>query len=369
MIDNKTKSIWLYHLQDETDAAYLYRTLAELEKDEHKRELYGQLSEVEERHKDAWLDLLKKNDLDNFKPKPSLKAKFNSWVSKRIGPGLLSRMMLEEEGFEVKSYLGLYSSSSEDDTKEIALRLAKDSAEHSSRLSELQGKEGESWHKIGSGGMVRNIVYGFNDGLTANFGLIAGVIGASVGSHVILLSGIAGMIADALSMGSSGYLAAKSEREVYEHEEKMEADEIRMMPELEAEELALLYEAKGISKIEAKKLASEVIQNPELALKEQVREELGISENTVSPLREGWVTGLATAIGSFIPVAPFLFLSGPAAIWIAFSIAMLAHFGVGAARSFFTGRGVIRSGFDMFIVGMGVAAVGYIVGELIAKWL
>ena len=367
-LDKKTLDTWFYHLQDETDAAYLYKILAGLEPDEHKKDIYLKLSDVEERHKNVWLDLLLKNNIKNVKTKPSGKAKFNAWLSKKFGPGLLSKMMLEEEGMEVKSYLGLYNDS-KGDTKEIALRLAKDSAEHSSQLSELLDKKGESWHKIESGGVLRNIVYGFNDGLTANFGLIAGVIGASVDSHVILISGIAGMLADALSMGASGYLASVSEREVYDHEKKMEAEEIRLMPELEAEELALIYEAKGMSKAEAKKLADEVISQPELALKEKVREELGISENNSSPFREGWITGASTAVGSFIPVLPFLIFKGPAAIWISFIISMLAHFGVGASRSFFTGRGIIRSGFDMFIVGFGVAGVGYLIGFVISKFL
>jgi predicted membrane protein (TIGR00267 family) len=100
-----------------------------------------------------------------------------------------------------------------------------------------------------------------------------------------------------------------------------------------------------------------------------VREELKIGEAHATPLREGWITGLATAIGAFIPVFPFLVLQGRAAIWVAFIIAMLSHFGVGAARSFFTGRGVVRSGIDMFVVGLGVAAVGYFVGEVVAKTL
>jgi len=109
------------------------------------------------------------------------------------------------------------------------------------------------------------------------------------------------------------------------------------------------------------------MRDPQRALGEQVREELKIGEAHSTPFKEGWVTGVATAVGAFIPVAPFLVLSGRAAVWAAFSIAMLCHFAVGAARSFFTGRGVIRSGIDMFVVGLGVAAVGYVVGILIGK--
>jgi VIT1/CCC1 family predicted Fe2+/Mn2+ transporter len=185
----------------------------------------------------------------------------------------------------------------------------------------------------------------------------------------VLVAGLAGMVADALSMGSSGYLAAKSEREVFEHEIAMEKEEIRLMPDLEREELSLLYQAKGIPAQQAEVLATQVMGNPDRALEEKVREELKIGEATSTPMREAWITGVATAFGAFIPVAPFLFDTGPGAIWTAFTLAMISHFAVGAARSFFTGRGVFRSGLDMFAVGLGVAAIGYFVGEWIVKLL
>jgi VIT1/CCC1 family predicted Fe2+/Mn2+ transporter len=181
-----------------------------------------------------------------------------------------------------------------------------------------------------------------------------------------MVSGLAGMIADALSMGSSGYLAAKSEREVYAHEIAMEREELALMPEVEQEELALLYEAKGVEPARARRMARDIMRDPERALDEKVREELRIGEAHTTPLKEGWITGAATGVGALIPVAPFLVLDGGAAIAAAFAIAMLSHFAVGAARSVFTGRGAIRSGMDMFLVGLGVAAVGYVVGDLVA---
>jgi VIT1/CCC1 family predicted Fe2+/Mn2+ transporter len=141
------------------------------------------------------------------------------------------------------------------------------------------------------------------------------------------------------------------------------------MPELEREELSLIYQAKGIPAAQASELATSVMADPEKALEEKVREELKIGEATSTPMREGWVTGVATAFGAFIPVAPLLFSRSGMAVWLSFAVAMLSHFGVGAARSFFTGRGVIRSGFDMFVVGLGVAIVGYFVGEWIVKLL
>jgi len=149
----------------------------------------------------------------------------------------------------------------------------------------------------------------------------------------------------------------------------MERDEIALMPEIERDELALIYEAKGIDPAAAHALATQVMADPERMLQEQVQEELKIGEQTISPLREGWVTGLATAFGAIIPVFPFLVTQGQTAIILSFVLSMLSHFLVGAARSVFTGRGVFRSGFDMFVVGLGVAIVGYYVGDWIGKIL
>ena len=364
---------WLHHLEDEADAAFLYRELAQAERDPARANIYRQLAGVEDRHVEMWRKLLADNGHVVGVPAPSRGARLRAWLARRLGSGVLLPMLLEEEGREVKGYLNLYRRSPDGTAGPTALRLAKESAEHAETLAGISGGSGEPWHKTGAGGLLRNLVYGFNDGLTANFGLVAGMIGAQgnlqVAEHAVLVAGLAGMVADALSMGSSGYLAAKSEREVFEHEIAMEKEEIRLMPELEREELSLLYQAKGIPQQQAETLATQVMGDPDRALEEKVREELKIGESTSTPMREAWITGIATAFGAFIPVAPFLFDTGPGAIWTAFTLAMVSHFGVGAARSFFTGRGVFRSGLDMFLVGLGVAAVGYFVGEWIVKVL
>jgi VIT1/CCC1 family predicted Fe2+/Mn2+ transporter len=360
---------WGPHHQDEADAAFLYRVLAAADPSAKGSGIYRRLAEVEDRHAALWRKVLAEHGAEVATPVPSSRARFLAWTARVMGPALLLPMLVREEGQEVKGYLDLYRETETGSAKDAALLLAKESAEHAQTLGQLAGAEGEPWHHAASGGFLRNVVYGFNDGLTANFGLVAGVIGAEVAPHIILVSGLAGMIADALSMGSSGYLAAKSEQEVYAHEIAMERDEIQMMPEVEEEELALLYEAKGVEAERARRMAREVMADPKRALEEKVREELKIGESQSTPLKEGWITGTATAIGALIPVAPFLVLQGQAAIWTAFSLAMLSHFGVGAARSFFTGRGVFRSGVDMFIVGLGVAGVAYVIGDLVAKWL
>jgi len=228
---------WLHHWQDEADAAYLYLALAGQETDPHKKDVYIKLAGVEERHVQMWGKLLADHGHRVEHAEPSVNARMRAWFGRRFGTRYLLPMLLREEGQEVKGYLDLHRESSQPDAQQVSLQLAKESAAHAGTLADLAGKGAEPWHKTGSGGYLRNVVYGFNDGLTANFGLVAGVIGASVAPHVILISGVAGMIADALSMGSSGYLAAKSEQEVYAHEIAMEKEEIRLMPEVEMEDV------------------------------------------------------------------------------------------------------------------------------------
>ena len=359
-----------HHWQDEADAAYLYRLLSDAEPDPKKKDVYSRLADVEDRHVVVWGDLLAQHGHAPRKFRPSGRAKLLAVLGRWFGPSFLLPMLLEEEGREVKAYLDMHRETPRGAPGgPEALVLARESAEHATTLGQIAGKGGEPWHKTESGGFLRNVVYGFNDGLTANFGLVAGVIGAGIANQhqAVVVAGVAGLIADALSMGSSGYLASKSEREVYEYEISMEKTEVELMPEIERDELAIIYEAKGMDRSSAHTLATQMMADPEQMLKEQVQEELKIGEFSMSPLREGWVTGLATAFGAAIPVFPFLVWSGTTAIAVSFTISMLSHFLVGAARSVFTGRGIFRSGFDMFVVGVGVAVVGYFVGGWVGR--
>ena len=359
-----------HHWQDEADAAYLYRLLAAAERDPKKSDLYRRLAEVEDRHVKIWANLIREHGGNPGTFRPSARTKLLANLGKLLGPNFLLPMLLAEEGREVKGYLDMHRRTARGAPgASESLQLARESAEHASTLTEISGRSGEPWHRTASGGFLRNVVYGFNDGLTANFGLVAGVIGASAQAahHTVIVAGVAGLIADALSMGSSGYLAAKSEQEVYANEIAMERDEIALMPDVERDELALIYETKGMSADTALALATEVMADPKRMLDEQVQQELGIGDPHMSPMREGWVTGVATAIGAFIPVFPFLIWTGATAVALAFIVSMASHWIVGAARSVFTGRSVFRSGLDMFVVGLGVAVVGYFVGEWIAR--
>ena len=361
-----------HHWQDEADAAFLYRALAGMEADSRKKDIYARLAAVEDRHVEIWGQLLAEGGHAPKRFRPTARARLLAFLGKVFGPGFLLPMLLAEEGREVRGYMDMHLATPKNIAGgDEALVLARESAEHATTLAGIAGRSGEPWHRAKAGGYLRNIVYGFNDGLTANFGLVAGVLGASAAAqhNAVIVAGVAGAIADALSMGSSGYLASKSQQEVYANEIAMERDEIAMMPEVERDELALIYEAKGMDSGSAHGLATQVMADPKRMLDEQVQEELGIGEVDMSPLREAWITGVATLFGAVIPVAPFFFAEGMTAIVLSFTLAMLSHFLVGAARSVFTGRGVFRSGIDMFVVGLGVAIVGWFVGEWIGRLL
>jgi VIT1/CCC1 family predicted Fe2+/Mn2+ transporter len=358
---------WTEYYRDEMDAAWLYRALARTERDTARRAIFENLAKVEDEHVDRWKALFHTHGGDVPDHAPSMRSRMLAAVAHAFGSGSVLPLIIAEESREVGSYLRLARGSTDKTTHDTAVAIATESAEHAQHLSESIGREGEPWHGLAAGGYLRSVVYGFNDGLTANFGLVAGVIGASVAPHLVVVTGIAGALADALSMGSSGYLAAKSEAEVAARQVAIERDEIRLMPDLEARELALILEAKGLDPDNARESADAMMRDPKRALEIKTQEELGIQPQVVTPMADGLVTGAATAFGAVIPLIPFLALPAGPAIWMSLTISMLAHFAIGAARSIFTGRSVWASGRDMFVVGFGVAAAGFFIGKLVMR--
>jgi VIT1/CCC1 family predicted Fe2+/Mn2+ transporter len=369
MTPTRPDDSWDEHYRDERDAAFLYRALAGTEPDVTRRQLFERLAAVEDRHARRWETLFAEGGRPLPRYATSLRTRALAGLARWFGTGTVLPLMLAEEGREVQAYLGLAGRSSQGTTHQAALEIASDSAVHARELSEAMGRDGEPWHAGGAGGYLRSVVYGFNDGLTANFGLVAGVLGAAVAPHIVIITGMAGALADALSMGSSGYLAAKSEAEVQAHQIDMERQELQLMPDLEEDELAIIYEAKGLTAERARETAKAMMGEPARALEAMTREELNIQPAELAPLSDGLITGSATAVGALIPIAPFLLMEHATAMWVSLAVSMTAHFAIGAARSLFTGRGIWASGRDMFVVGFGVAAVGYILGELITRFL
>ncbi|OGB89243.1 MAG: hypothetical protein A3H39_02075 [candidate division NC10 bacterium RIFCSPLOWO2_02_FULL_66_22] len=221
-------------------------------------------------------------------------------------------------------------------------------------------------HVTGAG-WVSDSIYGINDGLGAVFGIVSGMAGYTGGSDIVLITGLAGMLASALSMGSSAYLAAKSQREVYEGEIAREKAEIEENPEEERQELELFYQLKGFTEEEARTLVARIQEKPDHFLKTLVQEELGLSETTFPNQWKACLSATtSTAVGGIIPVIPFFFSRGtPAVIWAAV-LSILAHFGVGLAKSLVTTRPWWISGLEMTMVAVIAGAVTYGLGVAFA---
>ena len=221
----------------------------------------------------------------------------------------------------------------------------------------------ERWHGRG-GSWVADAIYGANDGLGAVFGIVSGVAGATNNQqHYVLISGLAGMLASTLSMGAGAYLAAKSEAEVYEAEISRERAEVEENPEEEIEEMSLFYQLQGFSPEESQRMAKRLAEQPEQLVQAMAQSELGLSQQHFGkPWTSAFSAALSTAIGAFIPIIPFFFMTGVAAVIAAFAISIIAHFAVGAVKSLITIRSWWASGLEMTMVGVIEAVVTYGLG-------
>jgi VIT1/CCC1 family predicted Fe2+/Mn2+ transporter len=234
-------------------------------------------------------------------------------------------------------------------------------------LEEMLAKRNQGRKQPGA--WIGDAIYGVNDGLGAIFGIVSGVSGATAGdSKYVLLAGLSGMIASALSMGSGAYLAAKSEREIYQAEVARERDAIRMNSPEARELLSLYYQVKGLPEADALHMVNHIASDPEQLLRALAGERLGHSEETLSnPLVSASSGALSTAVGAAIPIIPFFFLSGLDAVIAAAVVSLAAHFAVGAAKSLITVRSWWSSGFEMTVVGAVEGAVTYSIGILLGR--
>lgn len=222
-------------------------------------------------------------------------------------------------------------------------------------------------HNIGRIGWLRAAVLGANDGLVSNLSLVMGVAGAALSGRGILVTGMAGLLAGAGSMALGEWLSVQSSRELYQRQIAIEKEELATSPEEEAEELALIYQAKGIPVDQARALAHRVIESPETALDTLAREELAIdpAELGGSAWEAAITSFLLFAVGAIIPVFPFLFATGGTAVMSSLGVSALALFGIGAAITLMTGRSVLFSGTRQVVVGIAAAALTYGIGKLI----
>ena len=219
---------------------------------------------------------------------------------------------------------------------------------------------------MGSGGNLRAAVFGINDGLVSNLSLILGVAGASSNSSLILLSGVAGLLAGAFSMAAGEFVSVRSQREMYEYQIGLERKELEQYPEEEAEELALIYAAKGMPKEQALELARNIIADPEKALDTLAREELGLNpEDLGSPWGAAGSSFASFALGALVPLAPFLLSSGTTALLGSIALTAVSLFGVGAVISLYTGRNAVQDGLRMLGIGAAAGGVTFAVGRLL----
>ena len=361
--------------RDEKESARVYRELAEGTPDERRRNILLRMAEAEERHATRWEKELA--DLGSGPPtlSDSWSRRLGRWWNRRAGIEIAARHLEAAEGRDNAKYEEQKQVLARDREAEAALReMAIEEKAHARVLQGLATQLGpqtildvilkrERWHGRG-GSWVADAIYGINDGLGAVFGIVSGVAGATGNQqHYILIAGLAGMLASALSMGAGAYLAVKSEREVYEAEISRERREIEENPEEEKEELALFYELQGFSSEEAARMAETASREPEQMLRTMAQSELGLSErNFPNPWISSVSAAVSTGVGAFIPIIPFFFIGGFEAVVIAFAISILAHFIVGAAKTLLTMRSWWASGLEMTLVGVLEAVVTYGLG-------
>jgi vacuolar iron transporter family protein len=360
--------------QREMEGMRTYRDLAASERDQGRRNVLIKLAEAEERHAQKWEHKLAELGAPAPQERRTLSTRLKGWTRRQIGTEAALRHMEGEEDRDIARYESQALSLNDVEAQNMLREVRREEEGHGRVIREIIkpiGTQGmldvmlrrERWHKRG-GGWLGDAIYGANDGLGAVFGIVSGVAGATgSASHIVLISGLAGMLASALSMGSGAYLATKSEREVYEAEIGRERGEIEEDPEEEREELSLMYQLKGFSEDEANLLATRLSEQPEQFLRTMAHEELGLSEDSFpNPWTAAVSAMVSTAIGAFIPIIPFFFMSGIPAILAAAGISLVAHFLVGAAKTLVTGRSWLSSGTEMTVVGAIEAVITYALG-------
>jgi VIT1/CCC1 family predicted Fe2+/Mn2+ transporter len=328
----------------ELESAWLYRRLVAIEPDKAKRELFTSLANAAEEQALTWVKLAG-GHMPPFVPsrRARLVANLTDWLGPKRMRGALIALKLRG--------LSVYNAPA------IAVHAMPTTVEDIGRR-----------HRGVGGGNLRAAVFGVNDGLLSNASLILGVAGAGVDVHFVLTSGVAGLLAGALSMSAGEYVSVRSQREMYEYQIGLEREELNEYPEEEAEELALIYAARGMEPSAARAFAKTIIQDPEQALDALAREELGLNPDDLgNPWGAARFSFAAFAIGALLPLTPFLLgcALGVGILW-SVGLTLLSLFGVGLALSLFTGRGALIGGLRMASIGVAAGAATYGIGHLVA---
>jgi VIT1/CCC1 family predicted Fe2+/Mn2+ transporter/rubrerythrin len=360
--------------KEELVVARVYRALAEAEPNPKRRDLLTRMAISEEEHASLWAERLVSLGVTVDPAEAESDFQKQNRLLRLFGPDAMIRRIEREERSHVTDYQAQIKALGDPESTAILERVIPDERAHAERLQRMAAEsEGgprsrldsllarEKWHAHGTGSWIGDAIYGINDGLGAVFGIVSAVAGASGASpKFVLIAGLAGMIGSAFSMGSSAYLAAKSEREVHEAEIERERREIETDPDHEREELELMYQIKGFTEEEAKAMAERLTRSPEEFLRTMVGEELGLSEERLpNPWTSALVAMLSTALGAFLPIIPFFYASGMSAVLQSLAISILAHFAVGASKTFITGRSWVAQGLEMTFVGLLGGALAY----------
>jgi VIT1/CCC1 family predicted Fe2+/Mn2+ transporter len=367
-MDEKFQATALASLNDERNGAYLYKALSQVEKDSRLAEVYRRMAAVENKHADEWIERLKSGGVAIPPFKPNWRSRTLAWVARYLGVSAVLPTIIGNERKDSRKYLQIPGADG----------MAADESSHNRLLSSVAasmkgGLEGgalaqlEGRHRAGGGNALRAAVLGANDGLVSNLSLVMGVAGAELINSTILITGLAGLLAGAISMALGEWLSVQSSRELYKHQIGIEKAELAAAPEEEAEELALIYEARGLPKDEAQRMAQHIITDPESALESLAREELNVDPSELGG--SAWEAALTSfflfSLGAIIPVLPYIFLSGISAVTISLILSGIGLFIIGAGITLFTGRNVLYSGARQVLFGLLAAGITFGIGRLI----
>ncbi|MEM8520971.1 VIT1/CCC1 transporter family protein [Flavobacterium sp. PL12] len=357
-------------LQTEVDTAFLYDSIAAIQSDDNLTRVLNSLSDIEKGHAQHMLDKVLKID-SNFKmPLPSSRAKFQLKLGKLFGySSIISSLASIEKQFAVNLIKNKIQTGEKPTGFEHNHLKIIEAVNNNAALNVSGGllSKFESRHKSVGGNALRAAVLGSNDGLVSNMSLVMGVAGAAVSNNTILLTGIAGLLAGAISMALGEWLSVQSSRELNQRQIDLETEELLASPEEEKKELVLLYQAKGMNVVEAQKLADKAFESHETAIDAIITEELGIDKEELGG--SAWEASIASfvlfAIGAIIPLYPFMILEGTNAIFLSVASSIVGLFAIGAAITLLTGKSVLFSGFRQVGFGLAAAAITYGIGSLI----
>lgn len=359
------------NLQDECDSSMLYYTLAETEKDAHLAEIYRRLAAIEEKHAANWEELLRQGGQAVPIYRPGWRIRTLAFLARRFGASTVLPMVSSMEANATHTYdqqpeaqaLGMPAEERSHARVFGYLRAATRGGIAGSTLAQLEGRH----RNTGGGNALRAAVLGASDGLTSNLSLVMGVAGADLSGHAILLTGVAGLLAGALSMAIGEWLSVQSARELYAHQIDVERAELQDVPEEEREELILIYQAKGLQESEAKNLADRLLADKDTALDTLAREELGIDPGELggSAWQAAITSFLLFAAGAIIPAAPFAFGGGPTIIVISLALSAVGLFIIGAGITLTTGVPLLKAGGRQVLFGLAAAAITFGLGRLV----